>query len=290
MKKIHYFVLTLAIGFMSVSCVEKSEKYQTLKAEKEALQIQADNYFQTLEVLNEMEQGFSAIRASEGIIRLEMNDIEKGTVSKKQQMAAEIRLIQERLEDNRAKIDSLEQVLTKNKQSNRALRNTIERMKGELTEKTELVASLTLQLEQKNIRIQELVATVDTLNSNVAGLTDENARQQEMLLKQDADMNRIWYCVATEKELKEANIITKKNIFSSTQVLKKEFNNEQFTATDLRELPEIELQAKKAKLLSTHPEGSYELKEDDQKKLTLLINDPAKFWSLTKYLVVSVSR
>ncbi|MEG1380303.1 MAG: hypothetical protein RSC75_11935, partial [Bacteroidales bacterium] len=157
-------------------------------------------------------------------------------------------------------------------------------------EKTELLTSLQQDLEQKNIRIQELNTAVDQLNTNVADLTDENTQQQELIRQQDSDLNRVWFCVATEKELKEAKIVTKSNIFSSKQVLKKDFDKERFTAIDLRELPAIDLQAKKAKLLSTHPEGSYALNEDDQEKLTLSIIDPAQFWSLTKYLVVSVSR
>lgn len=290
MKKIHLAVLTLAIGFMSISCVENSEKYKTLKAEKEALQVEANNYYQTLDVLNEMEQGFSAIRESEGKIRLEMNTIEGSPISKKQQMAGEMKMIHDLLDANRTKIDSLQNVLEKNNKNSRALRNTIERMKKELSEKTTLLTSLQQDLEQKNIRIQELNTAVDQLNTNVTALTDENTQQQELIRQQDSDLNRVWFCVATDKELKEAKIVTKSNIFSSKQVLKKDFDKERFTAIDLRELPAIDLQAKKAKLLSTHPEGSYALNEDDQKKLTLSIIDPAKFWSLTKYLVVSVSR
>lgn len=290
MKKIHFAVLTLAIGFMSISCVENSEKYKTLKAEKEALQVEANNYYQTLDVLNEMEQGFSAIRESEGKIRLEMNTIEGSPISKKQQMAGEMKMIHELLDANRTKIDSLQNVLDKSNKNSRALRSTIERMKKELSEKTELLTSLQQDLEQKNIRIQELNTAVDQLNTNVADLTDENTQQQELIRQQDSDLNRVWFCVATDKELKEAKIVTKSNIFSSKQVLKKDFDKERFTAIDLRELPAIDLQAKKAKLLSTHPEGSYALNEDDQEKLTLSIIDPAQFWSLTKYLVVSVSR
>ncbi|MEG1380511.1 MAG: hypothetical protein RSC75_12985, partial [Bacteroidales bacterium] len=156
MKKIHFAVLTLAIGFMSISCVENSEKYKTLKAEKEALQVEANNYYQTLDVLNEMEQGFSAIRESEGKIRLEMNTIEGSPISKKQQMAGEMKMIHELLDANRTKIDSLQNVLDKSNKNSRALRSTIERMKKELSEKTELLTSLQQDLEQKNIRIQEL--------------------------------------------------------------------------------------------------------------------------------------
>lgn len=290
MKKINYVVATLAIALMSVSCVENSEKYKTLKAEKEALQIEANNYYQTLDVLNEMEQGFNAIRESEGKIRVEMNTIEGGTLTKKQQMAEEMKMLQGLLETNRNKIDSLQNVLDQNHKNNRSLRSTIDRMKKELTAKSELIETLQKEMEQKNIHIRELTTSVDQLNTHVDGLTDENTRQQELIKQQDADLNRVWYCIATDKELKEANIVTKSNIFSSKKVLKKEFDKGRFTAVDLREIPAIDLQAKKAKLLSTHPEGSYELTEGADKMMTLTINDPQSFWSLTKYLVVNISK
>ena len=46
--------------------------------------------------------------------------------------------------------------------------------------------------------------------------------------------------------------------------------------------------AKKAKLLTTHPAASYELTKGADKNLTLKINDPEAFWSISKYLVVRV--
>ncbi|MGL4292620.1 MAG: hypothetical protein ACRCSQ_03445 [Bacteroidales bacterium] len=290
MRKIYYVILTAVIGFTSVSCVEKSEKYKSLKAEKEALQIVAGNYEQTLDILNDMESGFAAIREREGKILLDMNAIEKGPKSKKIQMAADMQMIQELIEMNRQKIDSLENSLNQNKQSNRSLRASLDRMKKEVEEKTALIASLQADLEQKNIRIGELVASVDELNTTVGGLSEENATQQATIRQQDEDMNRVWYCIATDKELKAANIVTKKNIFRSKQVMKKDFDKNSFTAMDLRHTLSFDLDAKDAKLLSNHPEGSYAIKETENKKMTLTINDPVAFWSLTKYMVMSVDK
>jgi len=41
-------------------------------------------------------------------------------------------------------------------------------------------------------------------------------------------------------------------------------------------------------LLTSHPEGSYELKKDDKGQLTLVITNPNKFWSVSRYLVIEV--
>ena len=65
-------------------------------------------------------------------------------------------------------------------------------------------------------------------------------------------------------------------------------NMSYFTKADLRSLMTIESHEKSAKLLTVHPAGSYKLERDNNKKYVLKITDPAKFWSVTKYLVIQV--
>ena len=47
-----------------------------------------------------------------------------------------------------------------------------------------------------------------------------------------------------------------------------------------------------SKVLSNQPEGSYSFKEEKdekgQKNVTLVIDNPKEFWSLSKYLVIQV--
>ena len=57
----------------------------------------------------------------------------------------------------------------------------------------------------------------------------------------------------------------------------KDFNKDYFTQIDIRKDKEIKLYAKEAKLLTTHPEGSYELTSDEKGELTLMIVEPNKF-------------
>ena len=54
----------------------------------------------------------------------------------------------------------------------------------------------------------------------------------------------------------------------------------------LRNINEIVLGTKKAKVLTTHPEDSYTVVEGGDGMLTLKILDSTKFWSVTRYLVV----
>lgn len=63
------------------------------------------------------------------------------------------------------------------------------------------------------------------------------------------------------------------------------FDRGSFAVQDKRTLTAIPLPGRKAKILTNHPEGSYELTEENGRK-TLRITDAHRFWSLGNYLVI----
>ena len=65
-----------------------------------------------------------------------------------------------------------------------------------------------------------------------------------------------------------------------------DFNREAFTQIDFTSTKTIQLNTKSAKLLSTHPTGSYNLLSENKKVTAIEITDPEKFWQASKYLVV----
>ena len=81
----------------------------------------------------------------------------------------------------------------------------------------------------------------------------------------------------------------KDNIFAKKEVLKDDdFNKDYFTQIDIRTTKEIKLYSKDAKLLTTHPEGSYALEKNDKGEITLHITNTNSFWSVSRYLVIQV--
>ena len=67
-----------------------------------------------------------------------------------------------------------------------------------------------------------------------------------------------------------------------------DFNKNYFTEIDIRVDQTFPLYAKQAKLLTTHPVGSYELVKDAEKLLTLNVLDFEAFWSVSRYMVIQV--
>ena len=199
-----------------------------------------------------------------------------------------MQLISETLKKNTAQISQLEEKLKKSGIQSAALRKTIDRLSSELDQKATMIVALQEDLAKKNVRIQELDEMVTALNEDVEELATTTAAQSAKISEQDKALHTAYYCFGTSKELKEQKILSGGGLFSKSKVLQSGFNKDYFISIDIREVKEIPLFASKAKLKSNHPEGSYEFVEDEDRNLTLKINDEKAFWSLGKYLVIEV--
>jgi len=191
-------------------------------------------------------------------------------------------LIKTTLTDNRKQIASLKKQLARSKGASKDLKKLIERLNKKVEEHTQVITKLREELALKDVRIQELDQLVASLNTNVEDLQSNVSKKEEQLNSQDKQLNKVWYVFGTRKELKEQQIYTKKGL------LEDGFNKSYFLEADSRNLNEISLYSKKAKLLTNHPASSYSL-ERVNNYLVLKINNPAKFWEISRYLVIEVN-
>jgi len=67
-----------------------------------------------------------------------------------------------------------------------------------------------------------------------------------------------------------------------------DFDNKAFTQVDLRNISSIATDSKNIKIITSHPQSSYILETGVDKKITIKITNPSKFWSVSKYLVVQI--
>lgn len=291
MKRNLFLGLAVALAcFVTVSCVESSGKYKALVAQRDSLlsesvRLEAD-YNETMDILNDVENGFASIREKEGMIRNDLSNVEGKSASKKQQVAGDVAQIKELIEQNKAKIAQLEARLSKSGKDNKTLKVTIERLQKELDEKSELVAALSDELAKKNIKIDELTGTVNKLNTDLSEMSETSKKQMETIQAQDEDLNKVWYCVANQKTLKEAGIVTKNGLFGKKKLMDGDFDSKLFVKADKRELKSIPTGRKSIKILSSHPSDSYTLVKEDDQTITISITSPERFWSVSNYLVV----
>ena len=285
MKKL--LLLLACVGFFS-SCGDM-KKNQSLKAENDSLNIALAERDAELEsimaIFNEVQEGFRLINEAEN--RVDLQTSREGT-SAAQKIRDDIRFISEKLQSNRTRIAELEEQLKNSKYASAQLKKTIAGFKQELEAKSQQIETLQTELASKNIRIAELDDAVAGLNQNVADLTAENEAKAVIVANQDMALNAAWFVFGTSSELKDQKIISKK-FLQKTKVLEDEdFNKDYFTQIDIRTDKEIKLYSKDAKLLTSHPEGTYKLTKDGKDQLTLVITNPNKFWSVSRYLVIEV--
>ena len=286
MKKI----LFLLVGVALLSSCGEMQRNKSLKAENDSLNLalaERDAELEgIMEAFNEVQEGFRLINEAEN--RVDLNNSSREGATAAQKIREDIHFITEKLQDNRNRIAELEEQLKNSKYASSQLKKAITNLKEELAAKTQQIETLQIELASKNIRIAELDDAVAGLNQNVADLTAENKAKEAMVASQDKALNVAWFVFGTSSELKDQKIISKK-FLQKTKVLEDDdFNKDYFTQIDIRTDKEIKLYSKEAKLLTAHPEGTYELKKDDKGQLTLVITNPNKFWSVSRYLVIEV--
>ena len=286
MKKILFLVVCVAM-FSSCDEMKQNEK---LKSQNESLSVAlAERDAELNDILsafNEVQEGFRLINEAENRVDLQSGVIE-GT-SSAQRIKEDIRFITEKLQANRERIAELENQLKNSKYASSELKKTVANLNKELQAKTQHIATLLAELASKNIRIAELDDAVATLNQNVSYLVAENEIKSATVASQDKALNAAWFVFGTSSELKDQKIITKKFLQKKKVLEDKDFNRDYFTQIDIRTDKLIKLYSKDAKLLTTHPEGSYEFIKDNKGQLTLSILSPNKFWSVSRYLVIEV--
>lgn len=236
---------------------------------------------QAMQAIAEIQEGFRAINEAEGRVSIQSQGNEG--VTDTQRLKEDILFIQQKMEENRQLIESLQKKLKADGTETSNLRKILANLQQELNNKIASIAALQSELAKKNIRIAELDSAVVLLTGDVNALQKITDTQQKVIELQKNQLNAAWYVYGTAKELKEQNILKDGEIFHST-----DFNKNYFTQIDIREDKVFPLYSKRAKLLTTHPTGSYEFTKDEEKLQTLHIIDSDAFWSVSRYMVIQV--
>ena len=281
MKTLVKNILIVSGLAVMVACSGPTKK--ELQATVESLNVeltQANSEMENLvAILNDVQEGFQQINEAEN--RVNVNNAENAPANVKEQVKADLAFIQAKLKENRERIAELEAKAEKGDKNAAALRRTIKNLKAELAAKEEQIAALQAEVAAKNARIQQLDGEVANLTNVKNELTAKNAANEQVIANQDKAMHTAWYVIAKKKSLKQQNILKRGDVMEQADVVK-----DGFIEIDIRNVVEIPVGAKRATILSAHPEGSYELVADADGMKVLKVLDPQTFWSVTRYLVV----
>ncbi|MBP7358030.1 hypothetical protein [Xylanibacter oryzae] len=278
-------VLILAVCALSlVACNNEKPKSNVVTAQQtDSLQkiiAQKDNELNDMMgTMNDINEGFREIGEAENRVAL----AKQGEGADATQRVREnIQFIQSTMKQNRELINKLKEQLRESSFKGEQFKRTIDGLVKQLDAKDQQLQQLRAELDAKDIHISELDETISNLNTNLSSLTDESSQKSQMISLQDRQLNSAWFVFGTKSELKEQHII------EEGRVLQSNFNKNYFTKIDIRVDKDIKLYSKSAKLLTTHPAGSYSLQRDANNQYVLHITNPQSFWGTSKYLVILV--
>lgn len=208
----------------------------------------------------------------------------EGGVRPIRQINSDIEAIDLLLQENRMKIASLQYAAEQLRETNirvEALEKMIRDMEDQLARKTTEIDHLRQQLTEREQQVARLEVQIAAGKAEAAKLGAENTSLESQL-------NTVYYIVGTEKELRDAQIISKEGFIGRTLTANRNGAIGSFVQADLRLLSEIPVGGKKATVVTTHPQGSYELVIGADKRVQkLIIKDPSRFWESSKMLIIS---
>jgi len=288
MKKIVFLALGVFVLFSCKTGV--SPEVQRLMIQNDSLrnvaanvQVEANDM---LSILNEVENGFSKIKEAEGHLLVQSVTQEETTPASRERLATDMEYVANILKQNKEQIARLQNQLKNSRFQSTELEKRIAGLSREIEEKAAMILTLQQQLAEKDVRINELGNEIVSLNENVSALQGTKAEQEQVISEQDKSIHTARYAFGSKAALKSQNILSQDGLFKAKEVLTKEFNESAFTEIDIRNLSQLPLASKKAKMLTSHPSSSYTLTKEATGMMVLNITDQERFWSASKYLVI----
>jgi len=223
---------------------------------------------------NEIQENLNTIKEKEKIVTSASSS---GDVKNKQdQIKEDIQAIYDLMAKNKNRIGALSKKLKDSNLKLEGMSLMIENLQNSMNLKDVEIADLKTKVESLHIELTNLT-------TNYKAVEDESAQKTE-------ELNTAYYAIGTSKELKEKNVITREGGFigiGKTHKVKEDFNKEYFTKVNIEQATTVNIGAKKAKILTTHPKGSYKIVGENPVEKIEIINHK-EFWSASKYLVVII--
>lgn len=285
MKKI--FLLSI-IALFFISCNNNEEEIQKLQAKSDSLQAEISNRDKTVDdffkSFNDIQNDLNNIKEKENILTISTNLTDNPSESQKEQIKTDIEALNQLIQKNKDKINRLSRQLRNSNINIKELKKTIENLKKVIEEKTIEIDNLNKQIEGLNI-------TISNLNQNVDSLNIENEQKDNTINQKDNEINTAFYVFGSKKELLEHKVVTKDGGFvglGKVIKLQQDFNKDYFTKIDITKDTKFDLYAKSAKIITTHPSGTYKFIKNNKTVESIVITNPKEFWSTSKYLVIVV--
>ena len=295
MKNLLYLLIVmLAFTAAVASCsnddkqeasVEQGENLDSINdLLRDSMQLARADIDTLMSLMTEVNEGLTEIKDLEGVVS--NYDANTESADRRDQLRSDINSIKQNVKKRMKKLDDLEQRLKKSDKMNEQLQETITSLRKQLKDQQAMIEDLVSQLESAHAEIRTLNVKVDSLKTENTTVNTQRQQAEAENQRLTNEMNECYFVVGSNKELKQHKII-EGGFLRKTKIMEGDFSRTYFTKADKRTLNQIALHSKKAKVLSKHPKGSYEIVDQNGQKVLRILSSHS-FWELSNYLVVQV--
>lgn len=277
-------LLLVFIGTALISCTDE-------EAEQELVNLQEENQALNNELMAKdstlklFEESFTTIQRNLGLISEREKEIALSrelteTIESRDEITKDIQAINNLLEENKSTIANLRSQLSKSGTETASFKRMIDQLSTDIQSKEEEITYLKENLTAANF-------TIEILNEMLDSAEFRNEIQSDVIAMQYNELTTAYYAIGSFKDLKEHGVLEKDGTvigLGGTKQLKDDFNKDFFARVDITKFTSLELNSTDVRLVTVHPQGTYELEGEDEK--TLKITKPTEFWSTSKYLVI----
>jgi hypothetical protein len=233
---------------------------------------------------NEVEANLDSVAVRQHLITVSTDQKGELKPNQKARINAEIAAINDLMEQNRKKLAELNRKVKNSTHKNKELEKMIATINSQLAQKDVELTALNEKLNNLNVQVAQLQTSVTTL-------TAEGEAKSQTIAEDTKALHTAYFVVGNSNELQDAKIIDRKGGLlgiGKTSKLTADFDNNKFTRIDYTQTGTITVNSE-MKMVTSHPSDSYTLDADTKDKSrvkNIVITNPEKFWSTSKYLVV----
>jgi hypothetical protein len=237
---------------------------------------------------NDIEKDMNIVRKQENLLALSVDDPEF-TTDVRERIVNEIQQMNTMLEENKAKVKTLNKRLKASGLKIAALEDKMETLQASIEQRDSSINVLKTELVNRNFQLAELNTVIDSLDMEVVE-REETIQVKDALISQNqAELDKAYLASGNYKELEEKGVVEKEGGFlglGKSKVVPADLADNEFDQISISHTDRIAVNAKKMELISNHPEGSYQVVSNDSIVEYIQITQPDKFWKKTRYAVV----
>ena len=246
---------------------------------------------------DEIEKNLTFVREKRGQLTLATTE---GNKTQKEILVEDIRLMNEMLMESSKKIEELDKKLKSSGLEIKSFKNKIAELNKNILEQDNSIKLLTAELEERNYKIAELDQQMAVMSDQITDMqtdiiskSDTISVKSQIIEVKDNELNKAFFVTGTYRELLDRGVIQREGGFlglGKGKDLKEDPNERYFSELDQRTAQSLPIHAKKAQLITEHPDSSYQFIYENDQVAYIQIEDPAEFWKLTRYLVVETRK